>query len=80
MAVKLRGAGAMMASEQTRETIVVRPRIDRRHISAEVIGWLHEALANNASFKDIAAELRRLSAGRRHTPAEALVRQSRRER
>jgi antitoxin FitA len=41
---------------------------------------LASASGPGAGFDALAAELRRLTAGRRHTPAEALLRESRDER
>jgi plasmid stability protein len=53
-----------------------------RSTEAEHRDILRQALTGGAgpSFKEIAAELRKLTAGRRHTPAEDLVREGRRER
>ncbi len=49
---------------------------------AEVRDILREALSNETElgFDDLAAELRALTAGRRHTPAEDLLREGRNER
>jgi plasmid stability protein len=49
---------------------------------AEVREILRQALAQEAEtgFDDLAAELRALTAGRPHTPAETLLRESRDER
>jgi plasmid stability protein len=49
---------------------------------AEVRDILRQALEGEAepSFDDLAAELRALTAGRRHTPAEQLQREGRDER
>ena len=49
---------------------------------AEVREILRQALAQEteAGFDDLAAELRALTAGRAHTPAETLLRESRDER
>ena len=49
---------------------------------AEVRAILRQALSGEAEigFDDLAAKLRRLTAGRPHTPAETLVRQGRDER
>lgn len=49
---------------------------------AEIRQILREALSNDVepSFDDLAAELRALTAGRRHTPAEQLQREGRDER
>jgi plasmid stability protein len=49
---------------------------------AEVRDILRQALAQeaDAGFDDLAAELRALTAGRTHTPAETLLRESRDER
>jgi antitoxin FitA len=49
---------------------------------AEVREILRQALSGEAEvgFDDLAAELRALTAGRRHTPAEILLREGRDER
>jgi plasmid stability protein len=49
---------------------------------AEVRDILRQTLSNEAElgFDDLAAELRALTAGRRHTPAEDLLREGRNER
>jgi plasmid stability protein len=54
-----------------------------RSMSAELRQIVAEAVAGPASrpdLKKLAAQVRALSSGRRHTPAERLVRESRRER
>ena len=53
-----------------------------RSTEAEVRDILRHALSGEADigFEELAAELRRLSSGRRHTPAEVLVREGRDER
>mgnify|MGYP001151983801 CR=1 FL=1 len=53
-----------------------------RSTEAEVRDILRHALSSEADigFEDLAADLRRLSSGRRHTPAEDLVREGRDER
>jgi plasmid stability protein len=53
-----------------------------RSAEAEVREILRQALAEEpeGSFEDLAAEMRALTAGRRHTPAETLLRESRDER
>ena len=53
-----------------------------RSAEAEVRDILRQALAGEAetSFDDLAADLRTLTAGRRHTPAEDLMREGREER
>lgn len=53
-----------------------------RSTEAEVREILREVLAREAEtgFDELAAELRALTAGRNHTPAEVLLRQSRHER
>ena len=53
-----------------------------RSAEAEHRDILRQALAGGTgpTFKEIAAELRKLTAGRRHTPAEELVREGRDER
>ena len=53
-----------------------------RSTEAEHREILHQALANEdePSFEALAAELRRLTAGRAQTPSEVLLRESRDER
>ena len=53
-----------------------------RSAEAEVRAILRQALSGETerSFEELAAELRALTAGRRHTPAEVLQRESRDER
>jgi plasmid stability protein len=53
-----------------------------RSAEAEVRDILRRALLSEAGsdFDELAAELRALTAGRRHTPAEDLLRESRDER
>ena len=53
-----------------------------RSAEAEVRAILRQALSSEAElgFDDLAAELRALTAGRRHTPAESLLREGRDER
>jgi plasmid stability protein len=53
-----------------------------RSAEAEVRDILRQALSSEAElgFEDLAAELRALTAGRRHTPAEDLLREGREER
>jgi len=53
-----------------------------RSAEAEVRDILRRALSSEdeASFEDLADELRALTAGRRHTPAEVLQREGRDER
>ncbi|MEI7607091.1 MAG: hypothetical protein WCJ64_06885 [Rhodospirillaceae bacterium] len=53
-----------------------------RSAEAEHRDILRQALAGDAepSFDDLAAELRALTAGRRHTPSEVLLREGRDER
>ncbi|NQV81811.1 MAG: Arc family DNA-binding protein [Alphaproteobacteria bacterium] len=53
-----------------------------RAVEAEVREILRQALSDEADvgFDDLAAELRRLTAGRHHTPAEVLLREGRDER
>ena len=52
-----------------------------RSAEAEVRAILDQALAapGEQNWKDLAAELRQMTVGRRHTPAEALIRQDRDE-
>ena len=53
-----------------------------RSAEAEMRDILRQTLSGEAEpgFDDLAAELRALTAGRRHTPAEHLLRESREER
>jgi antitoxin FitA len=53
-----------------------------RSAEAEHRDILRQALSGGTgpTFKEIAAELRKLAVGRHHTPAEDLVREGRRER
>jgi antitoxin FitA len=53
-----------------------------RSAEAEVRAILSQALSGEAesSFDDLAGQLRNLTAGRHHTPAEDLLRESREER
>ena len=53
-----------------------------RSTEAEVREILRQVLAqeSESGFDDLAAELRALTAGRQHTPAEVLLRQDRDER
>ena len=53
-----------------------------RSAEAEHRDILRQALAGDAepSFDDLASELRALTAGRRHTPSEVLLREGRDER
>lgn len=60
----------------------VRAARNGRSAEAEVRAILADALSGDseASFEDLAMKLRKLTAGRRHTPAEKLVRESRESR
>jgi antitoxin FitA len=53
-----------------------------RSAEAEVRTILHQVLTNEVEpgFDELAAAMRQLTAGRRHTPAEVLLRESRDER
>jgi antitoxin FitA len=53
-----------------------------RSVEAEVCAILQQVLGNEADsrFDDLAAELRALTRGRHHTPAEKLQREGRHER
>lgn len=51
-----------------------------RTIEAEHRAILRQALESNTSFEELAAKLRSMLEGRRHTPAEALLHESRDER
>ncbi len=67
------------------ETLARLKRRAARHgqsAEAEVRAILRQALSGEAevSFDDLAAKFRKLTAGRRHTPAEDLVREGREER
>jgi plasmid stability protein len=79
----------MMASLSVRnlddEVLIRLKRRAARHghsAEAEVREILRQAVSGDAEigFDDLAAELRALTAGRRHTPAEDLLRESREER
>jgi plasmid stability protein len=56
----------------------LKRRAARRGHSAEA--EVREILRPESSFDDLAAEMRALTAGRRHTPAEQLQREGRDER
>ena len=60
----------------------LRAARNNRSAEAEHREILKEALSGepNARFKEIAAQLRALTHGRRHTPAETLLRESPEER
>ena len=53
-----------------------------RSTEAEIREIIRQALSGEteADFEKLAAELRALTAGRKHTPAEKLIRESRNER
>ena len=53
-----------------------------RSAEAEIREIIRQALSGEteADFEKLAAELRALTAGRKHTPAEKLIRESRNER
>jgi len=59
-----------------------RAALHGRSAEAEVREILKTTLSGEpeVGFEDLAAELRRMTRGRRHTPAEALVREGRNER
>ena len=60
----------------------LRAARNNRSAEAEHREILKQALSGepNASFKEVAAQLRALTRGRRHTPAEVLLREGRDER
>jgi plasmid stability protein len=68
--------------ESLKQSLRERAARHGRSMSAELREIVREALGRpeqnpNAEFKRLAAISRAMSAGRKHTPAEALVRQSR---
>jgi plasmid stability protein len=60
----------------------LRAERDQRSMEAEAREILRQALGNGSrgSFKEIAAKLRTMTAGRDHTPSENLLREGREER
>lgn len=77
--------GSLSVRNLDDELIVRLKRRAARHghsAEAEVREILHHALSDETelSFDDLAAELRALTAGRTHTPAEKLLREGRDER
>ncbi len=78
-------AGSLSIRNVDDELIVRLKRRAARHgqsAEAEMRDILRQVLEGEAEtdFEHLAAELRRLTAGRRHTPAEALQREGRDER
>lgn len=78
-------AGSLQVRNLDDELILRLRRRAARHgrsAEAEHREILRQALAGEVepSFEELAAEMRRLTAGRRHTPAEDLLRESREER
>jgi plasmid stability protein len=77
--------GSLSVRNLDDELIVRLKRRAARHghsAEAEVREILRKTLSaeSELSFEDLAAELRALTAGREHTPAEKLLRESRDER
>ena len=68
--------------EELVRQLKLRAARNNRSAEAEHREILKQALSGepNASFKEVAAQLRALTRGRRHTPAEVLLRESRDER
>jgi antitoxin FitA len=68
--------------EELIRRLKLRAARNNRSAEAEHREILKQALSgeSNAAFKDIAAQLRALTHGRRHTPAEDLLREGREER
>jgi plasmid stability protein len=68
--------------EELVRRLKLRAARNNRSAEAEHREILKQALSGepNASFKEVAAQLRALTRGRRHTPAEVLLRESRDER
>jgi len=67
--------------EELVRRLKLRAARNNRSAEAEHREILKQALSGepNASFKEVAAQLRALTRGRRHTPAEVLLRESRDE-
>jgi plasmid stability protein len=68
--------------EELVRRLKLRAARNNRSAEAEHREILKQALSGepNAAFKEIAAQLRALTHGRRHTPAEDLLREARDER
>jgi len=68
--------------EELVQRLKLRAARHNRSAEAEHREILKQALGGepNSSFKEVAAQLRALTRGRRHTPAEQLLRESRDER
>jgi antitoxin FitA len=68
--------------EELVRRLKVRAARNNRSAEAEHREILKQALSGepNAAFKEIAEHLRALTRGRRHTPAEVLLREGREER
>jgi antitoxin FitA len=68
--------------EELVRRLKMRAARNNRSAEAEHREILKQALSDepNATFKEIAAQLRALTHGRHHTPAETLLRESRDER
>lgn len=68
--------------EELVRRLKLRAARNNRSAEAEHREILKQALSGepNADFKEVAAQLRALTRGRRHTPAEDLLRESRDER
>jgi plasmid stability protein len=68
--------------EELVRRLKLRAARNNRSAEAEHREILKQALSGepNAAFKEVAAQLRALTRGRRHTPTEILLRESRNER
>ena len=78
-------AGALHVRNLDDDLILRLRRRAARHgrsVEAEHREILRQALSaeTDSSFEDLAGQMRKLTAGRRHTPSEALLRESRDER
>ena len=72
-------------ADETKEKLRQRAATNRRSMNAELRDIVSTALAqprtaSRAEFKQLAADIRRLSAGRVQTPSEDLLRESRDQR
>ena len=71
--------------EDTKERLRQRAAQNRRSMNAELREIVHAALtqpqrSNRTELKKLAADIRALSSGRKQTPSEKLLRESRDER
>ena len=72
-------------ADETKEKLRQRAASNRRSMNAELRDIVSTALAqprtaSRAVFKQLAADIRQLSAGRAQTPSEVLLRESRDQR